>query len=157
MKKRGEELLTDRQLTVLKLRAEGMKQAEIASRLGLTRQDISHIERSAMKNIRRALTTISVATGAGIAGKLRIPEDTHILDVGKMLLETADRCGVKLKGSVVDMLQLARTEMLESIRAGRLTEEREAVIFPDGSVHVLPNAAVRKRRRRGGGRSGRGR
>jgi Tfx family DNA-binding protein len=51
-------LLTDEQLNILGYRFDGLKQEEIARRLGTTRQNVSLIERRARGNIMKAEATL---------------------------------------------------------------------------------------------------
>jgi len=58
VKDRRAGLLTEEQLLVLGLRLEGMKQDEIARKLGTSRQNVSLIERRARDNIAKAASTL---------------------------------------------------------------------------------------------------
>lgn len=50
--------LTDRQMQVLRLRAQGFSQQDVAKMIGTTRANISKLERRAYKNIMAARKTI---------------------------------------------------------------------------------------------------
>ncbi|MDP6459375.1 MAG: Tfx family DNA-binding protein, partial [Candidatus Hydrothermarchaeota archaeon] len=52
--------LTERQIRVLKLRARGHIQAEIARQFGTSRANISAIEKKAMINIERSKNTLNL-------------------------------------------------------------------------------------------------
>ncbi|MEM2286080.1 MAG: Tfx family DNA-binding protein, partial [Ignisphaera sp.] len=59
-KERKYGLLTEKQYEVLKLRAEGKTQKEVAEIMGTTRENLSVIEKNALRKIRLAEETLKV-------------------------------------------------------------------------------------------------
>jgi Tfx family DNA-binding protein len=131
-------LLTERQLTVMHLRSQGLTQSEVARKLKLTRQDVSALERSGIRNLESAFDAIDLACGKGVARRIRLVRGTHILDAGREILKQADASGIRLQRSIVDILQLLRIELQESIYGGMLREEREVLLLYNGHVRIAP-------------------
>ena len=67
--------LTERQMQILRLRKDGMKQGEIASRLGTTRQNIAILEGRAVKKIEEAAMTLQMLEAQGTACVKGIPTE----------------------------------------------------------------------------------
>ncbi len=59
-------MLTDKELQVLLLRNRGLRQIEIAEKLGITQGAVSRFEANARKKVRDALTSLDVLEKLGI-------------------------------------------------------------------------------------------
>ncbi len=126
--------LTKRQLEILQLRRSGKSQAEVAVRLGITRQDVSILEKRALRNLKRAAATLEIAVGKGIVTGLTIPKGTHILDVAKQILERANSSGIRLADNMVTVVSAIKTACSFSMKDGIVSNDLEVSIFPDGRL-----------------------
>ncbi|MEM3852668.1 MAG: Tfx family DNA-binding protein [Methanomassiliicoccales archaeon] len=129
-------LLTERQLQILSMRADGLSQVEISRKLGITRQNVSILEKRAHRNIARASRTLEMVRLTGAAVTLVIPVGTHILDAGKLLLDATDRKGIKLKGNIIDALYGIRLKASKNMKNGRLTRALSITVLYDGTIEI---------------------
>ena len=60
-------MLTEKELQVLQLRQQGLRQTEIATQLGITQGAVSRFEARAKAKIRDALTDLAILERLGIA------------------------------------------------------------------------------------------
>lgn len=124
-------LLTEKQYLVLKYRAQGLTQEEIARILGISRSTVAAIEKSALRKIRIAEETIRLYRLLHAAGYIDIPAGTHMAEIPGILIRKADELGVKLKGDF--NLIYGQLRLLIGARVTRLPRSVRAVIHSDGS------------------------
>lgn len=132
-------LLTERQMQILRLRKGGLKQGEIASRLGTTRQNVAILEHRAMRKIEDAATTLHMLEAEGTVCVTVIPAGTHVLDAVRMIIDDADTNGIRLKGNMVDLVSWVRSNMEGSIISGRINTGIRVMILSDGKCLRLPD------------------
>ncbi len=130
--------LTERQMQILRLRKDGMKQGEIASRLGTTRQNIAILEGRAVKKIEEAAMTLQMLETQGTVCVTGIPAGTHILDAARMIIDEADRNGIRLKGNMVDLVSWLKSNMEGNIISGKISTGVRVMILSDGRYLKLP-------------------
>lgn len=129
-------LLTERQVQILELRRQNLTQEDVAKKLGISRQDVSILERRALRNINTAAETIQMAENIGVLKRLRIESGKHILDVTKEIIGYADREGVKMKSTALGIMTLIQAAASAYMDNGILSADLEAIILPDGRVGV---------------------
>ncbi len=129
-------LLTERQLQILELRKQRFTQEETAKKLGISRQDVSILERRAIRNINTAADTIQMAENIGVLKRARIASGLHILDVAKEIIGFADREKVKIKSTALGIMTLIQAAASSYLDNGVVTVTLEAIILPDGRVSV---------------------
>lgn len=129
-------LLTERQLQILELRKQRFTQEETAKKLGISRQDVSILERRAIRNINTAADTIQMAENIGVLKRARIASGLHILDVAKEIIRFADRENVKIKSTALGIMTLIQAAASSYLDNGVVTVTLEAIILPDGRVSV---------------------
>ena len=130
--------LTERQMQILRLRKDGMKQGEIASRLGTTRQNIAILESRAVKKIEEAAMTLQMLEVQGTVCVTGIPAGIHILDAARAIIDEADRNGIRLKGNMVDLVSWLKSNMEGNIISGRIHTGVRVMILSDGRCLKLP-------------------
>ena len=130
--------LTERQMQILRLRKDGMKQGEIASRLGTTRQNIAILESRAVKKIEEAAMTLQMLETQGTVCVTGIPAGAHILDAARMIIDEADRNGIRLKGNMVDLVSWLKSNMEGNIISGKISTGVRVMILSDGRCLKLP-------------------
>ncbi len=130
--------LTPRQIQIVRMRKAGLKQSEIASRLGTTRQNIAILERRALEKIEQAAITLQMLEAEGAVCIADIQSGTHILDAVRVLIEKADADGIRLKGNMVDLVSWFKSNMEENIISGRVNAGAKVMILADGRCIKLP-------------------
>jgi Tfx family DNA-binding protein len=136
VKDRRTGLLTEEQLRVLGLRLEGLKQDEIARRLGTSRQNVSLIERRARGNLAKAESTLKAYRRLEIAAIVELKTGTHLVDVPRMLVDAADKVGVKIMVDFAIVYKELRSEAGDSIRGTRVVKPISLHILRDGKIDV---------------------
>ncbi len=131
-------LLTERQVQVLSLRNGSLTQEEVAVRLGISRQDVSVLERRALRNIEKAADTLQMAENLGLVRSIRIGAGKHILDVAKAIMEFADSEGIRIRASAIGVMTLIQAASGPSVENGVVKSGIEATIMVDGRVSVKP-------------------
>jgi len=96
--------LTDRQMQVLRLRAQGLSQSEIAVMMGTSRANISKLERRAHQNIMAARRTIHSWMKIQAPIISEIPAGTDVLRVPDMIFAEADLMGIHLPANSIDLI-----------------------------------------------------
>jgi Tfx family DNA-binding protein len=132
-------LLTERQYEVLKLRLEGRTQEEVAKILGTTRENISIIEKRAWRKYKLAEYTIKVIKNLMAATEVHIPADTHLINIPSMVVEAANKAGVKLKANFTLIYDEIRFKARACVEGTKVVRPIKIVIFKDGSFEVLPD------------------
>ncbi|WP_010477202.1 Tfx family DNA-binding protein [Thermococcus zilligii] len=96
--------LTDEQIKILRLRAKGLKQSEIAEMLGTSRANVSILERRALEKIEKAKNTLLLweQINSKISVEVRAGED--IFTVPEKLFRKADELGVKVPYSTAEVI-----------------------------------------------------
>lgn len=140
-------LLTERQYTVLKLRIAGKTQEEIARMLGTSRENISIIEKRAWRKIRLAEETLKYVKELLAVTKITIPSGTHLVQVPSLLIEAADRAGVKLKGNFTRIYDEIRFKAGDCVKGSHVVKPIDVVIYRDGTFEVIneEEADIRER------------
>ena len=96
--------LTEQQIKILRLRAKGMKQSEIAELLGTSRANISILERRAMEKIEKAKNTLLLWKQISSRISLPVRRGEDIFDVPERLFKKADVYGVKVPYSTAEII-----------------------------------------------------
>jgi hypothetical protein len=129
-------LMTEEQLIVLGLRLEGLKQEEVAKRLGTSRQNVSLIERRARGNLSKAELTLKAYRRLETAATVELRPGTHLVDVPRMLVDAADEVGVKIRVDFALVYKELRYEAGSSIQGTRVIKPILLHILRDGKIDV---------------------
>jgi len=123
---------------VIKLRLAGMSQEEIASRLGTTRQNISMMERRGRRNLRLAEETIRVYKKIITAASVDVKANTHLVDIPRLVLDAADRAGVRLRADFTRIYKEIRFRVPECVRGVKVIKPITILILRDGDIEIFP-------------------
>ena len=126
--------LTDRQWEVIRMRAEGMTQAEVAKRLKTTRENISIIEHRAHDKISAAKATLAALSELEVKREVLLPSGTSVFEATSMIVLRADILGIKLKQSADSILAMIRSRCRSKIRGHHLIAVVKAELTQDGEV-----------------------
>jgi Tfx family DNA-binding protein len=129
-------LLTEEQLKILGYRLNGLKQEEIAGKLGTTRQNVSLIERRARSNLEKAEATLKAYKRLRTVATVELESNNHLVDVPRMLVDAADEAGVKITIDFSLVYKELRDEAKDSIRGTRVVKPILLHILRDGKIDV---------------------
>lgn len=101
---RNRSFLTDQQIRILRLRAKGLKQSEIAELLGTSRANISILERRAMEKIEKARNTLLIWEQINSKISVDVKAGEDIFAVPERLFRKADELGVKVPYSTAEII-----------------------------------------------------
>lgn len=129
-------VLTRRQAEVLALRERGMRQRDIADRLGTSRANVSNIEASARENITSAHETIAFAEAIAAPVRVEIPAGTDLYDMPKLVYDACDEAGLKVQYTAPELMSVVSDAVPNAVN-GRAVHNRLLVgVTADGTVRV---------------------
>jgi len=126
--------LTARQWQVIRYRAKGVTQTELAKLLNTTRENVNEIEHRARTKINAARATLAALQELEAKGEVLIPSGTSVFEAVFMTIVRADILGVKIRGSADDILAAIRARWRSRIRGYRFTSAVKIQVVPDGSL-----------------------
>ncbi len=129
-------LLTDRQIQVLKLRSRGITQEKVARQLKTTRENVSILESRARRNIKKAKATIEILEDLGMATRITIKPDTPVLEISKLILKKADDANVRIQLDCIDLLEKIKIKAKNKIKAKKVVSPISVVLLPYGDLLV---------------------
>jgi len=129
-------LLTDRQIQVLKLRSQGITQERVARQLKTTRENVSILESRARRNIKRAKATIEILEDLGMAIRITIKPETPVLEISNLILKKADDANVRLQLDCIDLLEKIKMKAKNKIKAKKVVNPISVVLLPYGDLLV---------------------
>lgn len=128
--------LTDKQIRVLKFRARGSSQVEIARRFGTSRANISATEKKALKNIQRARNTLKLVKMLEAPIWVSVKPDEDLSDIVKTVYKKADSKGIHISQNFPALANLIQEEAKEKIKGRLVLQELEIAITKEGEVLV---------------------
>jgi len=128
--------LTERQIRVLKLRARGHIQAEIARQFGTSRANISAIEKKAMINIERAKNTLNLTKMLEASLWFTVEPEEDLNDIVKKIYDKADSNGIHISQNFPALANLIQEKAEEKIWGRRVILKMEIAITKAGEVLV---------------------
>jgi len=136
MKSKKVGLLTERQIEVLKLRAQGLTQEEVAQKLKTTRENISILEKRAYQNIKLARETLVALKSFGVAVTVAIKPGTHLVDVPRIILDKADEANIKVRANFTRIYDEIRFKAGDKVKRSRVVRQIYVKILPNGDFTV---------------------
>ncbi|ASJ08044.1 transcriptional regulator [Thermococcus siculi] len=100
----GKTFLTEQQIKILRLRAKGLKQSEIAELLGTSRANISILERRALDKIQKARNTLLLWEQINSKISVEVMAGEDIFTVPDRLFKKADELGIKVPYSTAEII-----------------------------------------------------
>jgi Tfx family DNA-binding protein len=132
----AENVLTRRQAEVLALREHGLRQLDIANRLGTSRANVSNIESSARENVTKATETVNFAEALGAPVRVEIPVDTDLYEVPNMVYNAADDADIEVSYTAPDLMKLV-SDRASAVVKGRNVKQRLVVsVTEEGTIRV---------------------
>ena len=129
-------VLTRRQAEVLALRERGMRQRDIAERLGTSRANVSNVEASARENVARATETIAFAEAVGSPVRVSIPAGTDLFDVPTLVYDACDDADVKVEHTAPELMTHISEAAGDAVEGRAVHEPLLVGVTDDGEVRV---------------------
>ncbi|MFW5939985.1 MAG: Tfx family DNA-binding protein [Halolamina sp.] len=129
-------VLTRRQAEVLALRERGLRQADIADRLGTSRANVSSVEASARENVEKARETLSFAEALAAPVRVRLAAETDLYDVPDLVYDACDDVGVKVSYAAPELMKIVSDAAGDGVRGREVREELFVGVTSDGQVRV---------------------
>jgi hypothetical protein len=129
-------VLTRRQAEVLALRERGMRQRDIADRLGTSRANVSNVEASARENITRAHETIAFAEAIAAPVQVEIPAGTDLYDMPKRVYDACDEAGLKVQYTAPELMTVVSDAASNAVNGRAVHKPLLIGVTTDGAVRV---------------------
>lgn len=129
-------VLTRRQAQVLALRERGLAQADIADRLGTSRANVSSVEASARKNVRKARETVAFAEALQAPVRLTVAAGTDLYDVPEMVYAACDDADLKVDRTAPELMKEISQNAGDCIRGREVHEDLLVGVTRDSSIRV---------------------
>ncbi|WP_240910897.1 Tfx family DNA-binding protein [Thermococcus sp. MV5] len=96
--------LTDQQIRILRLRAKGLKQSEIAEVLGTSRANISILEKRALEKIEKARNTLLLWEQINSKVTIEVKKGEDIFKIPNEVFKKADKLGIKVPYTTAEII-----------------------------------------------------
>ncbi len=132
----AESVLTERQAEVLALRERGLRQADIAERLGTSRANVSSVEASARDNVEHAKETVAFAEALSSPVRIEIPVGTDLYDAPKRVYDACDEAGVKVNQTAPDLMKTIGDRAGNAVHGREVRERLFVSVGANGTIRV---------------------
>lgn len=129
-------VLTRRQAEVLALREQGLRQRDIADRLGTSRANVSNIESSARENVEKATETVGFAEALSAPVRVEIQPETDLYDVPNLIFDAADEAGIKVSYTAPDLMKRISDAASTAIKGRNVKTRLFVSLTTEGAVRV---------------------
>jgi len=129
-------VLTRRQAEVLALRERGLRQSDIADRLGTSRANVSSVEASARDNVERARETVAFAEALSAPVRVEIEEETDLYDAPKRVYDACDEAGVKVNQTAPELMRAIGDRAGDAVRGREVRRRLFVTVAADGQIRV---------------------
>ena len=131
-----ESVLTRRQAEVLALRERGLRQSDIADRLGTSRANVSSVEASARDNVERARETVAFAEALSAPVRVEIEAGTDLYDAPKRVYDACDEAGVKVNQTAPELMKAIGDRAGDAVRGREVRRRLFVTVAADGQIRV---------------------
>ena len=129
-------VLTERQAEVLALREQGLRQSDIAARLGTSRANVSSVEASARDNVERARETVAFAEALSSPVRVEIPQGTDLYDAPQRVYDACDEAGVKVNQTAPDLMKTIGDRAGDAVHGREVKRRLFVTVAADGAIRV---------------------
>ncbi|WP_297515327.1 Tfx family DNA-binding protein [Thermococcus sp.] len=130
--------LTEQQIKILRLRARGLKQSEIAELLGTSRANVSILERRALEKIEKARNTLLIWEQINSKVSVEVKRGEDIFDVPDKLFSKADELGVKVPYSTAEIIAF----LVEHAPVDDRLAKRDFTLFLDANDRLRVSECI---------------
>ncbi|GAA0531682.1 Tfx family DNA-binding protein [Halorubrum ejinorense] len=131
-----ESVLTRRQAEVLALRERGLRQSDIADRLGTSRANVSSVEASARDNVERARETVAFAEALSAPVRVEIEAGTDLYDAPKRVYDACDDAGVKVNHTAPELMKAIGDRAGDAVHGREVRRRLYITVAGDGKIRV---------------------
>ena len=131
-----ESVLTERQAEVLALRERGLRQSDIAERLGTSRANVSSVEASARDNVERARETVAFAEALSAPVRVEIEAGTDLYDAPKHVYDACDEAGVKVNQTAPNLMKTIGDRAGDAVHGREVKRRLFVTVAADGTIRV---------------------
>ena len=131
-------VLTERQVEILELRAEGHTQQEVAEMLGTTDSNVSAIEQAAESNIKKARRTLSLARTLRTPVQFTVETGTAYDEFIDEIYARGDDADIKIAYSGPELSGHLFNQLETHVDHGTLEATVKVGLTADGDVNVFP-------------------
>jgi len=128
-------LLTERQLQILKLRARGYKQKEVAEYMGTTRENVAILEKRARENVERARATIKAFDSLEPIS-LTLPVTINLFRAPELIFGEGDKHGIKVRCNSTAIVGILRRKAGDKIVGNSIVEPIEVKLLRNGDILI---------------------
>jgi Tfx family DNA-binding protein len=129
-------VLTRRQEEILRLRARGLSQTAVSRMLRTTRENVALIERRVRRRAWRSLELLTSYLRAVSATKVTLEKGVTVREAMRMVMDGADRSGVKLTVTSTELGEVIRVLGL-AVDGERLGRRLYVFVGYNGNLTVL--------------------
>ncbi|ACS34323.1 Tfx family DNA-binding protein [Thermococcus gammatolerans] len=130
--------LTDQQIKILRLRAMGLRQSEIAELLGTSRANVSILERRALEKIEKARNTLLLWEQINSKVSVEVRRGDDIFEIPERLFRKADEIGVKVPYSTAEIIAF----LVEHAPVEDRLAKRDFTLFLDSSDRLRVSECI---------------
>jgi len=125
--------LSEKQYLVLKARAEGKTQKEIAEEMGVSREAVTILEKRARKNVEMARRTVAAFELLDPV-TVEVPKGTDLFEVPRVLFRAGDRHGIDVLYNATSIIGMARRKAGSRVRGNRVAEGLKILLLRSGRL-----------------------
>jgi len=128
------DLLTRRQKEILRYRAQGLTQQQIADITNTSKSNISIVERSARENIQRAKEALDFLHTLNALPLCTLKENSDLFDGVSFIQEEAAKTGIPVTLDPLDLINRIRSGFPQRIHGRHIREDIEVFLRNDGEL-----------------------
>jgi Tfx family DNA-binding protein len=129
-----ETILSKRQMEVLKLRKKGYTQAEISRMLNTTRANVYALEKSALKNIKKAEKTLKFVKFLNAALWIKAEKGKNLNDLVREIYTKAGKKKIHVRYTKPELISALTKDCRDKIKGMRIVQEMEIGITKEGEI-----------------------
>ncbi|MXR50189.1 Tfx family DNA-binding protein [Halovenus sp. WSH3] len=129
-------LLTRRQAEVLVMREHGLRQADIADRLGTTRENITGIENRARENVEKARETVEFSELLSAPVRVEIPAGTDLYETPDLVFDACDDADITVTHNAPELMKRISDAAGSAVDGRQIRTTLSVNVTSDGRVRV---------------------
>jgi Tfx family DNA-binding protein len=130
-------LLSELQVEVLKLRAQGLSYADIAKKLNLSRAYVAMLELRAKRKIEIARKTLEIVSQIRAEALVKISKGTRLADIPSIVLKEADRRGIHLETNIIEIIRMVKLANPPCLEDGKTIRDIIFKVSPEGRLFLV--------------------
>ena len=130
-------LLSELQVEVLKLRAQGLSYADIAKKLNLSRAYVAMLELRAKRKIEIARKTLEIVSQIRAEELVKISKGTRLPDIPSIVLKEADRRGIHLETNIIEIIRMVKLANPPRLENGKTIRDIVFKVSPEGRLFLI--------------------